>query len=54
MPKKILSRKEFDKLRIKKLDLMQKDKSLFNQSIKLIEKADKYMFIHQNNFLNPA
>ena len=29
---------------------MQKDKSLLNQSIKFIEKADKYMFIHQNNF----
>ena len=50
MPRKILTRKEFDKLRIKKLLLMQKDKSLFNQSIKLIEQADKYMFIHQNNF----
>ena len=51
MHRKILTRKQFDKLRTKKLNLMQKNKSLFKQSIKLIEKADKYMFIHQNNFL---
>lgn len=51
MHRKILTRKQFDKLRTNKLNLMQKDKSLFKQSIKLIEKADKYMFIHQNNFL---
>jgi cephalosporin hydroxylase len=50
MPKKILTRNQFDILRKKKLLTMQKDKSLFDQSIKLIEKADKYMFIHQNNF----
>ena len=50
MRKKILTRKQFDNLRNKKLLAMQKDKSIFDQSIKLIEKADKYMFIHQNNF----
>ncbi len=50
MHKKILTRNQFDNLRNKKLLAMQKDKSIFNQSIKLIEKADKYMFIHQNNF----
>lgn len=50
MLKKILTRNQFDILRNKKLLAMQKDKSLLNQSIKLIEKADKYMFIHQNNF----
>ena len=50
MPNKILTRSQFDNLRNKKLSSMEKDKSLFSQSIKLIEKADKYMFIHQNNF----
>ena len=50
MHKKILTRNQFDNLRNKKLLAMQKDKSIFDQSIKLIEKADKYMFIHQNNF----
>ena len=31
--RKILTRKQFDKLRTKKLNLMQKNKSLFKQSI---------------------
>ena len=50
MKKKILTRKEFDQLRISKANMMSKDKTLFRNSIKLIEKADEHMFIHQNNF----
>ena len=50
MKKEILTRKEFDQLRISKANMMSKDKTLFSNSIKLIEKADEHMFIHQNNF----
>ena len=50
MKKEILTRKEFDQLRISKANMMSKNKTLFRNSIKLIEKADEHMFIHQNNF----
>ena len=50
MSKKILNRSEFDKLRNKNLNKMSKDKSLFSNAVSLIQKADEYMFIHQNNY----
>lgn len=50
MSKKILTRKQFDNLRERKLSAMKKDTKFFKNSIKLIEKADTYMFVHQNNF----
>ena len=50
MLKKILNRTEFDKLRKKHLNKMSRDVSLFRDATKLIQKADEYMFIHQNNF----
>lgn len=51
MIKKILNRKDFDLLREKNSNKMFKDKNVFNKSLNLIQKADEYMFIHQNNFL---
>ena len=50
MSQKILNRSEFDKLRNKNLNKMSKDKSLFSNAVSLIQKADEYMFIHQNNY----
>ena len=50
MNKKIITRKQFEILRKKNLLKMNKDKNIFSNAISLIQKADKYMFIHQNNF----
>ena len=50
MNKKIISRKQFEILRKKNLLKMNQDKKIFSDAINLIERADKYMFIHQNNF----
>ena len=50
MNKKIITRKQFEILRKKNLLKMNQDKIL-SDAINLIERADKYMFIHQNNFL---
>lgn len=50
MNKKIITRKQFEILRKKNLLKMNKDKNIFSNAISLIQEADKYMFIHQNNF----
>ena len=50
MNKKIITRKQFEILRKKNLLKMNQDKKILSDAINLIERADKYMFIHQNNF----
>lgn len=50
MNKKIITRKQFEIIRKKNLLKMNQDKKILSDAINLIERADKYMFIHQNNF----
>lgn len=47
----VINQKEFDELRIKQAYLMSKEKKLKKDAVNILKKADKYMFIHQNNFL---
>lgn len=47
----VLNQKEFNELRIKQAQLMNKDKKLIKDAINILTRADNYMFIHQSNFL---
>lgn len=46
----MLTREEFEQLRIESAKRMAEDRELFNRSIELISKADSYRWIHQTNW----
>lgn len=51
MNKKILTRKEFEKLRIESADRMASDRKLANEALKFLIKADQHMWIHQTTWI---
>ena len=51
MKKKIYKKKKFEKILEFQASKMSKDKKLITSARKVIEHADKYMYIHQTKFL---
>ena len=51
MKKKIYTKKKFEKVLEHQAYKMSKDKKLIMSAYKVIERADKYMYIHQTKFL---
>ena len=51
MKKKIYTKKKFEKVLEHHASKMSKDKKLIKSAHKVIERADKYMYIHQTKFL---